>query len=260
MSVIKDDTVDRRMHVFDLERERALQGIWFLGDVHGEFSHIEAALMAAQRAEVLPKWIVFLGDVEIRLKSLREVLEPLMKKYPPLRFGFIFGYHDADSYMHWECLHDCGAAIAFHAKVVDLDGVRVAGLGGNFLGRVWAPPSPPKFRCKDEAMERGPNAWRDGQRPSPKLNGAIYPSDFAALANQKADILITHDAPSCHQYGWRAIDQLARDLGVVRIFHAHTHDDLSETYGARRDQLGFDAHAVGFRRIKNGLGECVAVL
>ena len=259
MSVIENDTVDRRMRVFDLECERALQGIWFLGDVHGEFGHIENALMAAQRAEAFPKWIVFLGDIEIYLKSLREVLEPLIKKYPSLRFGFIFGYHDAASYTHWECLHDCGDAIAFHGKVVDLDGVRVAGLGGSFLGRVWAPPSPPKYGCKDEAMVRDPNAWRDGQRPIPKLNGAIYPSDFTALAHQKADILITHDAPSCHQYGWRALDQLARDLGVVRIFHAHTHDDQSEAYGAKREEIGFDACAVGFRCIKNGLGEFVAV-
>ena len=260
MSDIECNSVDRRMRAFDREREQALQGIWFLGDVHGDFSHIEPALAATQRTEGFPKWIVFLGDIEIHLKSLREVLEPLNNKYPSLRFGFIFGNQDAASYTHWECLHDCGDAVAFHGKVLDLNGVRVAGLGGNFLGRVWAPPSHPKFDGKAEAMKRCPNAWRDGQRPSPKLNGAIYPSDFTALAHQKADILITYDAPSCHQYGWRALDQLARDLGVVRFFHAHTHDDLSEAYAMKREQLGFDARAVDFRRIKNGLGKLVAVL
>ena len=32
---------------------------------------------------------------------------------------------------HWDMLHDCVDAIQLHGKVVDMDGVRVAGLGGH---------------------------------------------------------------------------------------------------------------------------------
>lgn len=242
---------------FDLQHENVLRKLWFVGDVHGEFQHIEATLKAACDANSSPTWLVFLGDLDIDQLPLRMVLEPMLTLSPELRVAFIHGNHDADSYLHWECLHDSGEAVALHGRVVALDGIRVAGLGGNFLGRVWAPPSQPTFTSKAAAMHRGPYGWRDGQRPNPKLHGAIYPEDVAALGQQRADILVTHEAPSCHPYGWDALDQLARDMGVLRTFHGHTHDDLSEDYVAQREQLGFDARAVNFRCIKNGLGELV---
>lgn len=242
---------------FDRLHENTLRKLWFVGDVHGEFQHIEATLKAARDANSLPNWLVFLGDLDIDYLPLRVVLEPMLALSPELRVAFIHGNHDADSYAHWECLHDCGEAVALHGRVVDLGGIRVAGLGGNFLGRVWAPPSQPTFTNKVDAMKRGPFGWRDGQRPSPKLHGAIYPDDVATLGQQRADILVSHEAPSCHPYGWDTLDQLARDMGVLRTFHGHTHDDLSEAYAGQREGLGFDARAVNFRCIKNGLGELV---
>ncbi|EWS65860.1 Calcineurin-like phosphoesterase superfamily domain protein [Hydrogenophaga sp. T4] len=243
--------------IFDLQHENVLRKLWFGGDVHGEFQHIEATLKAACDANSSPTWLVFLGDLDIDQLPLRVVLEPMLTLSPELRVAFIHGNHDADSYLHWECLHDSGEAVALHGRVVALDGIRVAGLGGNFLGRVWAPPSQPTFTSKAAAMHRGPYGWRDGQRPNPKLHGAIYPEDVAALGQQRADILVTHEAPSCHPYGWDALDQLARDMGVLRTFHGHTHDDQSEAYAGQREELGFDARAVDFRCIKNGLGELV---
>lgn len=242
---------------FDHQHEHGLRKLWFVGDVHGEFQHIEATLKAARDANSLPNWLVFLGDLDIDHLPLRVVLEPMLTLSPELRVAFIHGNHDADSYAHWECLHDSGEAVVLHGRVVDLDGIRVAGLGGNFLGRVWAPPSTPTFTNKAAAMKRGPFGWRDGQRPSPKLHGAIYPEDVATLGQQRAGILVTHEAPSCHPYGWDTLDQLARDMGVLRTFHGHTHDDLSEAYAQQRVALGFDARAVNFRCIKNGLGEIV---
>lgn len=242
---------------FDRQHENTLRRLWFVGDVHGEFRHIEAALKAAREANKRPTWLVFLGDLDIDRQPLRVILEPMLALSPGLRVAFIHGNHDADSYAHWECLHDCGVAVALHGQVAELDGIRVAGLGGNFLGRVWKPPSKPTFTHKAAAMKRGAYGWRNGQRPSPKFHGAIYPDEVAALEPQRADILVTHEAPSCHPYGWDTLDQLARNMGVLRTFHGHTHDDLSETYATQREQLGFDARAVDFRCIKNGLGEIV---
>jgi predicted phosphodiesterase len=250
--------VTQNMLDFDREHQEALRRLWFLGDVHGEFRHIGRALGNAKALGRLPGWLIFLGDLEIDTRSLREILAPLHLALPSLKVGFIHGNHDADTHENWTCLHDCGDAVALHGSVVDMEGIRVAGLGGNFLGRVWAPPADPTFANKAAATsKRGPYAWRDGQQPNPKLQGAIYPDEVAALARQRADILITHEAPSCHPYGWEALDQLARDMCVVRTFHGHTHDDLGEQYATQRDRLGFDARAVNFCSIKNGLGELI---
>lgn len=246
------------MQVFDHEHEQALRRLWFLGDVHGEFSHIGPALEVAEKSGSMPAWLIFLGDVEIDHQPFREHLQPLRSRFPGVKVAFIYGNHDADSHEHWACLHECGDAVALHGCVIDLDGIRVAGLGGNFLGRVWAPPAAPTFANKTAAMARGAYGWRDGQRPSPKFHGAIYPDDVAQLARQRAHILVTHEAPSCHPYGWGVLDQLARDMGVVRSFHGHTHDDLTAAYALERERLGFEACAVNFCCIKDGLGEFIS--
>lgn len=245
----------RDMESFDREHAQALQRIWFLGDVHGQFKHIANALLDSP---LKPRWLVFLGDVELESKPMREVLEPLRRNLPGVQVAFVHGNHDADTYEHWDRLHDCGDALVLHGEVQDLDGIRVAGLGGNFLGRIWSPPAEPIFHDKQAAIDRGPYQWRGGQRPNPKLHGAIYPEDVAYLARQRADILVTHEAPSCHHYGFAALDELARSMRVVRSFHGHHHDDRSDEYAKVRQTLGFDARAVAICGIKNGLGEVIA--
>lgn len=244
----------RDMTEFDQEHAAALKAIWFLGDVHGSFAHIAQALLDAQEKQ---RWLVFLGDIDIDHKPFKEILEPVSRNFPQLRVAFIHGNHDADTYEHWQMLHDCGDALRLHGQVLDLEGVRVAGLGGNFMGRIWSPPAQASFQNKKLAMDRRPYQWRDGQRANPSLNGAIYPDDINALARQRADILVTHEAPSCHPHGFGALDELARSMRVVRSFHGHHHDDLSREYSKVRETLGFDARAVDYCGIKNGLGETI---
>lgn len=228
---------------FDHQHERALQGIWFLGDVHGEFRHIAQALQVVATVQTtpasrststsspaLPSWLVFLGDVDIDHQPFREALAPLRRNFPAVKVAFIHGNHDADTYEHWACLHDCGDAVALHGQVVEMNGVRIAGLGGNFLGRIWSPPGEVFFANKTSAMNQGAFQWRGGQKPNPKLHGAIYPDDVKHLASLRADILVTHEAPSCHPYGFAALDELARSMRVVRSFHGHQHDDRSAEY------------------------------
>ena len=240
---------------FDQTYADMLRSLWFLGDVHGEFRHIAKTLLATPDK---PAWLIFLGDIDIDHKPFRELfVGPLKRSFPAIKVGFIYGNHDADTYDHWEMLHDCGDAVAFHGQVIDIDGVKVAGLGGNFLGRIWSPPAKASFQSKAKAMNRGPYQFRGGQRPNPSLHAAIYPDDFQRLASLRADILITHEAPSCHPYGFEAIDELARAMRVVRTFHGHHHDDRSDEYALVREKLGFDARAVNFCGIKNGLGEVI---
>jgi len=78
-----------------------------------------------------------------------------------------------------------------------------------------------------------------------------------ALVRLDADILVTYEAFSCHHHGWEALDQLARDLLGIRAFLGHTHDDRTDQYREHRERLGFEAVAVNFRCIKNGLGALV---
>lgn len=248
------DACLRNMAEFDQLHAFALQRIWFLGDVHGQFRHIPEALLIAQ---VKPRWLVFLGDVDIDHTPFKEILAPLKRHFPLIRVAFIHGNHDADTYEHWQMLHECGDALALHGQVIDMDGVHVAGLGGNFMGRVWHPPAGASFQSKQEAMNRGPYQWRGGQRPNPSFHAAIYPADIKALSSQRADILVTHEAPSCHPYGYAALDELAREMRVVRSFHGHHHDDRSEDYAKLRSTLQFDACAVDFCGIKNGLGQVI---
>ena len=245
----------RDVEAFDRDYAHVLRSLWFLGDVHGKFEHIARALDAA---DDVPRWLVFLGDLEIPDRPFREILTELLPSSSDVQALFIHGNHDADSHQHWEMLHDCGSAAQIHGRVVDVDGVRIAGIGGNFMGRVWYPPSDALFQSKATAMNRGSFQWREGQRPNPKLNAAIYPQDFQRLSKQRADILVSHEAPSCHPYGFGAIDELARAMSVCRTFHGHQHDDRSAEYQKVRNNLGFDAMAVGLRAIKDGLGTVIA--
>lgn len=243
---------------FDTAHDQALRSIWFAGDVHGEFKYIKRALQTTNKeGRAAPRWLVFLGDQDLEERPFRDEVQEIQELCPGLRVAFIHGNHDSDTHEKWELLHDSGPAIALHGQVVELGGIRVAGLGGNFMGRIWAPPSQPTFASRSAAMKRGPYAWRENQRPNPKLNGAIYPEDVDRLAAQRADVLVTHEAPSCHPYGWAALDDLARVMGVKRTFHGHTHDDLSEQYRLQSDEIGFDAIAVNYCCIKNGLGEFI---
>ncbi|GAA6143178.1 hypothetical protein NBRC116584_29960 [Hydrogenophaga sp. 5NK40-0174] len=96
-----------------------------------------------------------------------------------------------------------------------------------------------------------------GQLHSPKLNAAIYKQEVDELSRQPADILVCHEAPSCHPFGWAELDKLGQELGVVRVFHGHTHDDRTLEYKAHQVRMGFETVAVNYRCIKNGLGETV---
>jgi predicted phosphodiesterase len=249
----------RDMEEFDQLRADELKAIWFLGDVHGHFSHIFEAF---EQALEKPRWLVFLGDIiDLNFmdpaKSFREVfVEPIKLLYPQIKVAFIYGNHDADDYQAWDLLHDCGDAVPLHGRVVDLGGILVAGIGGNIMGRVWSPPCKATFENKHEAMNQASQS-QNGQKPNPSLNAAIYPDDVKKLSKFRADILVTHEAFTPHPYGWDVLSQLARDMRVVRAFHGHQHDDRSAEYASVRDEIRFDGRGVGFCCITNGLGQII---
>lgn len=100
-------------------------------------------------------------------------------------------------------------------------------------------------------------AWRfrDGQQPQSAYHGYIYPDEFERLAQHQADVLVLHEAPSSHPYGFAVLDELARRIGVKRVFHGHHHDDRSAEYRQHWASMGFETYAVGSCGIRNHMGE-----
>lgn len=222
--------------------------ILFFGDTHGGFHHCLAVV-----ERVRPLAIVFLGDLEAK-KPLHIELEQVRKR---TEIWWIHGNHDTDN----ECIYDnlFASELAdrnLSGRVVEIAGRRIAGLGGVFRGKIWAPHesgwhyfSPQEYYAKSNPRSH----WRGGI--SLKQHSSIFPEEYMQLRTQKGDILVCHEAPSCNKYGFAAIDRLARQLGVHTVFHGHHHDVYD--YRSHFERMQFAAYAVGFRGITNLAGEII---
>lgn len=221
--------------------------IYFFGDTHGDFEHVREIVCRDR-----PAAIVLLGDLqpqqplEVELQSILDLTQ----------IWFIHGNHDTDSDADYD--HLFGSALAdrnLHGQVILVDGVRIAGLGGVFRGQVWMPPiawlyeDAKTFTARCSRVQR----WRDGLPR--KHRSTIFPEDYLRLASQRADILVTHEAPSAHPYGFEAIDELARSLRVAKTFHGHHHDCLD--YSRDQVRLGFVAFGVGLCGVTDMHGHCI---
>jgi predicted phosphodiesterase len=203
--------------------------IVFIGDIHQHWHYVEAGL-AAQLT--LPKAAVLLGDIQCE-RPLDELAAPLLRR--GISVHWIHGNHDNDGGSEmWANLasperNPLTASGRLHCRVVAIKGVRIAGLGGTFRPPVWSPPSQPRLRHRhqlaDHLAGHGP-VYGPQQRAAlahSLSTAAIWPEDIDALASQKADILVTHEAPSSHPAGSAVIDELARRMGVRTIVHGHHH-------------------------------------
>jgi predicted phosphodiesterase len=261
--------------------------IWLLGDVHSHFDHIEQAIDAAK---VKPAALVFLGDIEAPI-PFEDCIEGILKR--GVEVYWIRGNHDTDKSESWNNLQG-SMHRNIDGKVVTVDGLRVAGLGGIFRGEIWHPelhgglPThatyaeyekfirsnanlkrrlTPKDLAQLQAVPPESRQWNsavlDQSRQGKLLKhySTIFPADYERLADMKADILVTHEAPSCHPHGFKEIDLLAQVMGVKVALHGHHHDALD--YSRHWEALGFKAYGVGFCGItsfdpKTGLVETVA--
>ena len=117
-------------------------------------------------------------------------------------------------------------------RVIEVDGLRIAGLGGVFKPRIWHPRAdepngriePPSFSTRREFLDslRPREHWRDGLPLWHR--DLIFPEDFARLAQHRFDVLVTHEAPSCHRHGFAVIDRLAETAAARLIVHGHHHE------------------------------------
>ena len=219
--------------------------ILFFGDNHGRFSHVIKAVETEK-----PDAIVLLGDLEPQ-RPLEVELAPIMGQ---TIIRFIHGNHDTDTHFNVRNVFESKLAHCnLDGRVENICGVRIAGLGGVFRGKVWTPPTEPRHRSFAEwhqAMRRsrapiGPTSVDTILATQVRTQqSTIFPDVYDRLSLLRADVLVTHEAPSCHKHGFEAIDDLARALGVKASFHGHHHDSLK--YRDQWDVLGFQAHGVGF--------------
>jgi hypothetical protein len=149
------------------------------GDTHGNFSPILRACAAQE-----PGTLILLVDCELRV-PLRQALVSL----------FAVGW-----YVHWiignkdtetEAVFD-NLAVDFPegdigGRVIEVGGLRIAGLGGVFKPRIWDPAAgePPSFGTRGEFLASldARAHWRGGlplwHRDS------IFPEDFCRLAQHR---------------------------------------------------------------------------
>lgn len=215
--------------------------ILFCGDPHGQFCHI---VKAVQRLK--PMAIVLLGDLEPDQPLHLELAAIAAEK-----LWFIHGNHDTDSEKNWN--HVWGSQLAernIHGRVVVLpNGLKLAGLGGVFRGSVWDPrlSTAPYFQNQKEHLTATPHydRWHDSVRL--RHWSTVYPDEINHLADLRADILVTHEAPGYHVNGFAILDDLAQSLGAQVTVHGHHHDRLDSS--ERWTQQGFKSFGVGLRGI-----------
>ncbi len=204
-------------------------GIVFVGDIHRHWNHVEHGLAALERKL---RHVVLLGDMECTA-PLDHHAAPILAHGATLHW--IFGNHDADGgAAMWDNLSNPArnpltAPGALHGRVLNIAGLRVAGLGGTFHTRIWNPPNPPRLTSRDQLeadmATLGPGWSPDAARSLARnlATLAIWPEDVEALASQRADILVTHEAPSSHRSGAAVLDSLARAMGAKLVVHGHHH-------------------------------------
>lgn len=106
----------------------------------------------------------------------------------------------------------------------------VTGLGGVFKERVWYPrfqAAVPVRATRRDYLRQLPRGerWRGGLPL--RVRDAIFPEDVEALRSMMADLLVTHEAPTCHRYGFVGIDMAAQACRARLVIHGHHHESSS---------------------------------
>ena len=178
--------------------------VLYYGDPHGEWRPLLRSC-----AERPPAAIVILGDCELGM-PLRQQIRPLFEAGIQVRW--IPGNHDADTIEWHDRLWGDYSDGNLHARWASMAGMIVAGLGGVFKEKVWYPrvadavPVYPDRRAYLRQV-RVAERWRGGLPLSARA--AIFPEDAAALGRIRADVLVTHEAPTTHKHGFVGIDAVA---------------------------------------------------
>ena len=185
--------------------------ILFAGDPHGSYAHLYPFIQERENVA-----LVILGDLQLTTTT---ELDNLARHCD---IWFIHGNHDSKTVAAFEAIWGSQwKERNIHGKVVNIQGTRIAGLGGVFRGHIWMPPHRPMFfdpihYCQYSPQEK---IWRGGVPLRHRTS--IFPSDVEGLEAQKADILITHEAPRPHPQGFEGRHR--RQRLRTRRTHRRTH-------------------------------------
>ena len=200
-----------------------MQPLLFAGDPHRNFAPILRACAALPVGT-----LVLLGDCECDA-PLPELLAPAMAAGWDVRW--ILGNRDTDSERSFDDLVGGVSGGKYWRAVVEVGGVRIAGLSGVFKPRVWHPVEcpQPQFHTRAEFLRALPVAehWRGGLPLWHR--DTIFPEDFDCLRGARFDVLVTHEAPSSHPHGFAVIDEVAGQGGARWIVHGHHHQSYTAT-------------------------------
>ena len=222
-----------------------MAAILFAGDPHGNFRPIVDAAVRQK-----PRAVVLLGDYDLAM-PLDQEMKPVVNA--GIEIWWIRGNHDADR-EGWHDLLFSSALADFdlNGRVADIGGVRVAGLGGVFDPKVWHPGAgdgQPLHRSADALAEA--LSWRGEPVRGPVRNGiplrhrsAIFWSDYEALWDLHADVLVCHEAPESHRHGFRQLGELAEAMGVQVVIHGHHHESYEGVTAGGVRVVGVDREAV----------------
>ena len=190
--------------------------ILFAGDPHRNFSPILRACLARP-----PGVLIVVGDLDCPI-PVRSAFAPILTV--GWRLLWILGNHDCETEAAYDNLvgGDPGGNLGW--RVADLGELRVAGLPGVFKPAVWTPPEPPSFRTGAAFLAALPpdRSWRGGLPLWHR--DTIFPAEVEELSARRFDVLVSHEAPSCHRHGFAAIDGVAAAAGARWIVHGHHHD------------------------------------
>lgn len=217
--------------------------IYFAGDPHSHFKHIEDVAARDQST-----YFVLLGDYD-----LPETLEKMIPSATD-RTWWIHGNHDGDRVeWHDRLFLSQLSDRSLNCRVAEIDGLRIAGLGGVFRGEIWHPDLGIRFRHRQDYLAAIPSQklWRGGVPI--KHRASIWWEDYEELWTQRADILVTHEAPSSHPHGFEALDDLAEAMGAQMIVHGHHH----ETYTAML-RNGIKVLGVGLAQVVDQTGKLIS--
>jgi len=233
-----------------------LPHILFCGDPHGRFDQVYDA-----STRYRPDAIVLLGDIG-PTAPLSELMSPVLEA--GVQVCWIPGNHDTDNEQEYDWLYSdrqTPGLHCIHGAVHVVRGkngaqLRLAGLGGIFRGKAWAPPGFVGGVCPEygltsheylSRMGKG-NRWRGGLPL--RHRSTIFADQWLSLAQLRADVLVTHEAPAFHENGFAVLHQLAVMMGVTRSFHGHHHQNFD--YGQHD---GVHAFGVGIHGIMDLWGE-----
>lgn len=223
----------------------------YCGDPHGHWAQIHDAV-----ARCRPEAVVLLGDYDLD-RPLEDAMAPVLAA--GVEVHWIAGNHEGDSdAWHDHAFNSALVGRDLNARVVEIGGQRVAGLGGVFRYKIWHPDRAPVWSTRAAFLDALPDRerWRGGLPRRHRVT--VWHEDYARLADLRADVLACHEAPPTvrrrgRPLGWAAIARLAEAMGVAAVFHGHYHAH----YTARLPS-GVTVHGVGLGAAVDETGATIA--